>query len=160
MSFEQVMNLLSSLDAEKRDVAAEKLNELLVKYLPVAEKEINSILDYKHRVDDLRGYDRPDRSAFIRDSIDPEVADTLSAVTQQAYTTSQQYYALKAKLLGKEVLKYHERNIPIVLGEEEKYDLEKSVALVSSVFNQVKPGYGDYVTQMFDTGKVDCYPRS
>lgn len=115
MSFEEVMNVLSSLDESKRDKAAQKLNEVLEKYLPVAEKEINSILDYKHRVDDLRGYDRPDRSAFIRDSIDSKVADTLSEVTKQAFTTSQQYYALKAKLLGKEVLKYHERNIPIVV---------------------------------------------
>jgi oligoendopeptidase F len=114
LSFEEVMNLTKSLDIKTRDTAAQMLNEVLIKYLPVAEKEINSILDYKHRIDDLRGYDRPDRSAFIRDSIDSSVADVLSEITQKAYTTSQQFYALKARLLGKDTLQYHERNVPIV----------------------------------------------
>lgn len=157
---ENLLSLISNTNKPKRDAAAKAFNELLKKYLKIAEREYNSVIDYKHHIDELRGYDVPRRSGCIRDGISKETITAMASAVVDTYDISQQFYALKAKLLWVDQLEYHERNVPIVVWEEKKYPIDETVQLVSEVFGSLKPEYWKFVTMMFDTGKVDVFPRA
>ena len=102
----------------------------------VAEHEINSILHSKKVDDELRGIKRPDLGRHISDDVDSEMVDTLIESVSDKFNISKRYYELKAKLMGIDKLKYHERNVPY--GEIDKtYSYEDSTNLVLEVFKKL-----------------------
>lgn len=159
LSVSQVMSKISDVDKETRDRAAAEFNTLLVNQISIAEKEINTVMEYRMKIDELRGFPYPQKIAYIRDSVDHETVESLSKSVIATNTLAKDYYALKAKILWLEKLAYHERSVPIVVWDETTYSIEEAVELVVNAFAGVKPAYGEFVQSLFDEWRVDIYPR-
>lgn len=101
-----------------------------------ATREINAILEYKKVSDTLRGYDRPDASRILSEDIDASVVDGLIQAVQETQSMVHQYYQLKAQLMKKDTLAYHERNVPFVCTTDNKqeYTREQACGIVRDVF--------------------------
>lgn len=152
------MGVLDDQNEEIRKSAYDGINTILLKYRDVAEKEINSILEYKKNIDEMRGLARPDTSRHLSDDIESSTVDTLVKSIADRYTISQKYYAFKAKLLGKEQLEYYEKSMPY---GETKYEIkyEQAVDLVRKAFEGLDKKFVDIFDEFLAKGRIDVYPQ-
>ena len=158
LSFSEIAGLLSHTNKKIRDKSFLEFNNILNQYSDVAEAEINSILLNKKINDELRGLARPDSSRHLSDDISTEIVDVLLSEVRKAYTLSKKYYALKAKLFGKETLDYHERNVPY--GDIKKsYPYKDSLKLVTQVFKNLDPDFHRHFENFITKNQIDVYPK-
>ena len=157
-NFSELTSLMSSINKRVRDKSAVAFNEILKKHLDVAENELNAVLQDKKIKDELRNFDRPDKSRHLSDDIDTEVVDILIKTITSRFKISKDFYALKAKLLGVKKLEYHERNVPY--GKvEKKYPFNEAVDLVLKVFADLDPEFAMIFSQYLETGSIDVFPK-
>ncbi len=157
-TFESLIGLLSNKNKNVRDSAAQGINDILEKYVDVAESEINAIFANKKIDDELRGMSRPDFSRHLSDDMETEVVDTLIATVAKRYDVSQRFYTLKAKLSGVKKLAYHERNIDYVSAGKE-YSLQQSAELVYTVFSELDEEFAAIFKKFLDNGQIDFSPK-
>lgn len=156
-TFEQLSSLISSQQKPVRDEAAAALNDILYKFVEVAENEFNAILENKKITDQLRGYERPDKERHIGDDVDTEVVDAMIKAVTDGSQVAQRYYQLKAKLMGQDKLAYHERNVEYGAVEKE-YDFPDASQLVHEVFTDLDPEFGEIFARFLENGQIDVYP--
>ncbi len=155
---EQLGTLLNSRKKNVRDKAAEAFNGLLSDYADVAEHEINSILANKKIDDELRGYERPDKSRHISDDIESDVVDVLISAVSGRNSIPHRHYKLKTELLGLSKLEYHERGVPYGSAEKE-YSYEETCQLIHSVFSELDSEFAAIFERFLKNGQIDVYPR-
>lgn len=157
-SLAEITSLTASRQKKVRQSAFQAINEINERYSEVAEAEFNAILFNKKVNDELRGFDRPDKSRHISDDIETEVVDTLIKSVSEAFTISKDYYKLKANLFGKKKLDYPERNVPY--GKiEKKYKWPEAVALTDEVLSKLDPEFGEIFRGFVQGGQIDIFPR-
>lgn len=157
-TFDELASETGNTNQKTRDQAAAALNEIFLSKRDIAEAELNAILENKKTLDELRGYTRPDTSRHENDDVESEVVDTLLNAVEKRFTLAHEFYKLKAQLLGKEKLAYHERNVPIHAHEKE-YTFEQSVSLVERVFKRLDPECAHLFTSAIENGQVDALPK-
>jgi oligoendopeptidase F len=158
ISYNENTKYLLSTKENVRKKASEELNRVHEKYLEIAEFEMNSLLEAKKLEDDYRGIERADIPRHISDDIDTEVVDALVKVVTENFHISQKYYKLKAELLGKKKLAYHERSLSIGKNETE-YTYEDSMVLVKKVFGQLDSEFLNIVEMFEKNGHYDVFPK-
>lgn len=157
-NFSEIMDLLNDRNKETRDNAAEDFNDILEKHADEAEAEINSILEYKKHMDELRKVDRPDFMTHLGDDIDTEVVDAMLEAVEKKFDISQRYYKLKAKLMGVPKLAYHERNVPYG-NLDQRFYWEEAVDLVDKTFNRLDPEFSSIFHEFLEKGQLDVFPK-
>ena len=85
-------------DKKIRDDAANAFNDILSKYVEVAEAEINAILENKKADDKLRGFKRPDLERHLNDNIKTETVDSLVRAVTKKFYISAEFYKLKLRI--------------------------------------------------------------
>jgi len=157
-TYTEMLTLMNSKNKEVRDKAAESFNEILKKYVDVAEAEINAILADKKVNDELRNMKRPDFFRHLEDDIDSEVVDSLTQTISKRFNISQKYYELKAKLLGIDKLEYHERNVEYgQLTKEYSYD--NAIKLVHKVFSRIDIKFVELLELFIKNNQIDVFPK-
>ncbi len=156
--FSGIVGLLNSKNKKVRDTAASAFNNIIAKYVDVAEAELNSVLQNKKIDDDLRGAPRPDTLRHLGDDIDSEVVDALIESVSQRFDLPARFYQLKAKLLRVKKLKYHERNVEY--GHiDMHYPYGKAIKLVHSVMGRLDPQFAAIFAGFINNGQIDAYPK-
>jgi len=154
----EITSLLNSRDKKVRDLSAGAFNHVLEKTADIAENEINSILQNKKVIDELKQIERPDLPRHLADDIETEIVDVLIKKVTEGFNISRKYYELKANLLSVEKLKYHERNVDF--GEiKSSYSFEESVELIKKVLYKLDPSFSSIFSDLLETGSVDVYPK-
>ena len=127
------MTKMSDPNQEIRGRAVIKFDQIMEKYKPIATYELNAILRHKQVIDELRGYPNPDSARLASDDVDPQIVKTLLESVKSRFEISHNYYKLKAKLMGRDKLKYHERNVEY--GKVvQNYTFEQGVEILRRVF--------------------------
>ncbi|MDQ5890076.1 MAG: oligoendopeptidase [Patescibacteria group bacterium] len=157
LTLSSLMGLISHSKPKIRDKAAEAINDILSKLADVAEAEINAILLDKKIDDELRGLPRPDSGRHLSDDIETEVVDALVEAVKAQFNTSQRFYKLKAKLLGKKKLAYHERNVQIGKVNKE-YTFTDAAKLIDKVFGLLDPDFQRYFQGFVKNKQIDIFP--
>jgi len=156
-NLEEILTLASHEKKAIRDQAAAAFNDILAKYVEVAEAEMNAILGSKKVTDELRGLSRPDLPRHLSDDIDTEIVDIMLAEVSGKNSIANRFYALKAKLLGQKKLAYHERTVPIGQADKE-ISYGESVALVKKVFTNLDPEFRTIYERFLRDGQFDVFP--
>ncbi len=157
-TFEELLSLMSDPNKEIRDEAAAGIHSITHQYRKVAENEINAILENKKIEDDLRGWEYPESHRLFSDGISKEVVDAMTEVVAGANSVAQEYYALKAQVLGVKKLAYHERGLSVAEVEKE-YLYEDAFALVKKVVGQLDPEFAEIFEGFSTNGQIDVFPR-
>jgi len=157
-NFSEIASLLSSKNKETRDSANEGFNNILLKFAEVAEAEINSVLENKKVDDELRKMERPDSARHISDDIESSTADVLIKAVSSRFDVSKKYYELKAKLLGVDKLKYHERSVEYG-SVDKKYKYEEAVEIVHRVLSELDEEFGNIFAMFIENGQIDAFPE-
>lgn len=157
-TLEDMLALSGNQNKKIRDAAGAMLDKIYARYAEIAEVELNSILGNKKVDDELRGYERPDSSRHISSDIDTEVVDALVEAVSESNKVAQDFYKLKAKLLGLPILKYHERTVEY--GKIDKdYTYDDACRLVHEVFGDLDPQFAELFEGFLNEGRIDVYPR-
>jgi len=157
-TLDQLISDFKSLNSKIRDQAAFHVNDILTKYVDIAEHEINSILADKKVNDQLRGVARPDFMRHLSDDIDTGIVDTLVSSVSAHFDQAHRFYHLKAKVLGVPYLKYHER-IASVGKITKKYPYPQAVGLVSQTFSSLDPQFAQIFDEFVNNGHIDVFPK-
>lgn len=158
-SFEEVLTLMNSPHQKVRNQAAKVFNQILSDNLYLATAELNAVLANKKIDDELRGFVRVDQSRLIQDDVEGTMIDALVAAVSGYNQLSHRFYKLKAQLLGKTKLLYHERNLPIA-EPSAALDYPAARDLVEKVFTNLDPDFGSILRAYQKNRQIDVYPRT
>jgi len=157
--FAEITGLMSKTDEKTRQEAVAAFDEILGSKLEMAEAEINSVLENKKIDDELRHTTRPDQLRHLSDDIETEVVDAMIEAVKQNYSLVHDYYQLKAKLLKKDRLAYHERGIPFgTIGRH--YNFDEAVVIVGEAFKNLDPDLDKHYQKLLTNGQVDALPKT
>ncbi len=178
--FDELTTSLSyrmELDGEKRDFTGEELLSLLhhpdavirERALTVflnghADQRIvlstvfnNVALDHGQEIE-LRGYHHPMQPTNIGNELSDKAVEHLMQVTEANYPLAQEYFRLKADLLGIDKLKNTDVYAPV--GEcKHSYDFDEARKLVMEAYSSFNPDYGPIIDAFFSERRLDVQPR-
>nr|MBP7859937.1 M3 family oligoendopeptidase [Patescibacteria group bacterium] len=158
LSFSQIISLVNNKDKKVRDTATKAFNEILKKHLEVAERELNSVLEYKKVEDELRKFNKPYSSTLFGDDIEENIVEEMTKTVTDNFEIAKKFYKLKAKLLKVKKLEYNERNLEY--GKfTKKYSFDESYILVHNVFEDLDKDFSNIFNRQFENGCVDVFPK-
>lgn len=158
-SFSEIRSLMDNSKSPTREKASKVFNEIIEKYEDIAENELNAVLENKKVNDELRGFERADKSRHIGDDIETDIIDSLiDGVSSKGFEISKRFYKLKAKLLGFKKFTYSERNLEY--GEiSKKINYENSVKLIKKAFLNLDKRFYDILEKFLENNHIDVFPK-
>jgi oligoendopeptidase F len=118
----------------------------------------NMALDHGQEMD-LRGYTSPIQPTNIGNEIPDEAVEHLMAVTEANYGLAQEYFRLKATMLGMDRIRNTDVYAPVVESER-KYTFEEARQMVVASYTAYDPDFGHIVDAFFQERRVDVMPRT
>ena len=106
----------------------------------------------------LRDYSQPMQSTNLGNELSDETVENLLRVTEANYPLAQEYFRLKAALLGVEKLKNTDIYAPLAESPK-KYSFEAAKELVMKAYGDFNPEYQPLIAALFAAGRVDVQPR-
>lgn len=158
-SFSEIRDLQDNSNKKIREKASEIFNKIVEKHEDAAENEINAVLENRKANDQIRGYERPDKSRHSEDDIDTDSVETLiKTISKKGFEISNNFYNLKSKLTGIKKFNYSERNIEY--GKISKnFDYETSIKLVKKVFSNLDEEFVEIFEKFLNNGQIDAFPK-
>lgn len=118
----------------------------------------NMALDHGQEME-LRGYGSPIQPTNIGNEIPDEAVEHLMTVTEANYGLAQEYFRLKARMLGMDKIRNTDVYAPVVESER-KYAFDEARDMVVASYSAYDPDFGRIVAAFFDERRVDVMPRT
>ncbi len=118
----------------------------------------NMALDHGQDME-LRNYQTPIQPTNIGNEIPDEAVEHLMSVTEANYGLAQEYFRIKAGMLGMDKLRNCDLYAPVA-EEEKKYSFDEARSLVVDSYCSYSPEFGDIVDAFFTDRRVDVLPRT
>ena len=161
LSEAEILNLLTSSDAETRRKAGQSLSAVMGENQRLFGLIINTIAKDKEVEDRWRKFDRPVSSRNLANDVDDPVVDALAAaVTGRMPDLAHRYYALKAVWAGQDQLDWWDRNAPLPGDDDRRYSWEEARRIVLDAFAGFSPQMAELAARFFDKGWIDAPIRS
>ncbi|RMD76757.1 hypothetical protein D6810_03055 [Candidatus Dojkabacteria bacterium] len=141
---------------------AKKINKELRQ---AAEFELNSILEFKRNIEDLRGIDDPEFYRLSSDDIEKEIVNTLIQAVEENFQISQRYYKLKAKVLGSKKLKPWNLNVDLdkldhrFVDVDQKFPFERTVEIVGRTLKSLDDVFYEIFIDAISEHRLDAFPK-
>jgi oligoendopeptidase F len=118
----------------------------------------NALL-YDHRLDcELRGYPDVVMPTHLENEVRPQTVEAMMIATERHYPLAQDYYRLKAELLGVRRLRTSDVYAPLE-GTPQRVSFDDARELVLDAFASVSPRFADLARDFFTHGWIDAAPR-
>jgi oligoendopeptidase F len=151
----EMLALLHSPDRELREKAFRTFLEHHGKNSLVLTALFNALI-LDHRVeDDFRGYKGPMERTHLENEIRPEAVELMMGATEKYYPLAQEYFQIKACLLGLPKLKNCDIYAPLPGGHRQIPFPEAKDLLLGS-FGRFHPLFGQIAGEFFDQEWVDA----
>lgn len=107
---------------------------------------------------EMRGYASPIQPSHLQNKVPTEVAETMMQVTVEHFPLVQQYFRLKAKLLGIPKLLGSDLYAPVIKSKR-VVPYEEAKSLVLQSFNDFSPEFGGIIERAFTENWIDAEIR-
>ncbi|QWV96261.1 M3 family oligoendopeptidase [Geomonas nitrogeniifigens] len=158
MTGEELLSLLHHPDAELRERAfgtfLKKHEEHSILYSAVFN---NVALDHSQEME-LRNYSHPMEPTNLGNEIPNKVVESLMQVSEKNYPLAQEYFRLKAKLLGIPKLKNTDVYAPLTESDR-KYSFEEARAMTVEAYRGFSEEFAELADSFFTGKRVDVMPR-
>ena len=150
--------LTNSKDAEERAEALKAINAGLGGYFAKYSAQSLYVVTGEMAIERReRGYKHPMDGRNKSNRIPDAVVDALhEAVTTTAAPLARRYYALKAKLLGMEKLKWSDRNAPMPFTDTTIVPFDKAMETVLAAYESFSPTLAGLVKDFSATHRIDA----
>jgi oligoendopeptidase F len=154
----QMLSLLYSPDRTLRERAFRTfLNRHGENHL-VLGTIFNSLIFDAQIEDDLRGYQGPMHRTHLENEIRPETVELMMEVTEAHYSLAQEYFQVKACLLGLPKLRNYDLYAPLP-SSPKKIPFEDARGLLLQAFRGFHPLFGRVAGEFFENRWIDAPPR-
>jgi oligoendopeptidase F len=156
LSNQEIFDILSDKDRQKRKKAAKAIGETFKKNIKIFAFITNILAKNKAVEDSWRGFEKPIQSRNLSNFVEDKIVDTLVKSVKKNYQEiSHKYYAKKAKMLGLKKMKHYDRNAP--LGDvDKKIPWEKAKSLVLEAYGEFDPKIAEIAKMFFDKNWIDA----
>ncbi len=107
---------------------------------------------------ELRGYSSAIQPTNIGNELADEAVEHLMQTTEANYGLAQEYFRLKAKMLGMDKIRNCDIYAPVA-STDKKYSFEEARDMTVSAYSNFDPEFGSIVKAFFDECRVDVLPR-
>jgi len=156
---EELLALLHHPDGEVRERAFATFLEKHAENGLVLTSCFNNILLDHGKEAELRRYPDLMTPTHLASETEPEMVERMMAVTEANYGLAQDYFTLKRRLLGLEMIKNTDVYAPV--GKDvRRFSFEEARDLVLTAFGVFAPRLADAAEAFFRERRVDVFPRS
>ena len=160
LTLSEALNRLSDPKPLRREAAGAALAKSLAAATPTLGLCLNTVAFEKQVEDRWRKFATSAQPRHIANEVDAEAVDALEAAVVEAYPrVSHRYYALKAKILGKDALDYWDRNAPLNQESPRHYSWAQAQEMVLAAFTGLAPAFAEKARRFFDQPWIDARPR-
>ena len=161
LTLSEGLNRLTDTDEAKRAAAGKAMTEAFNGITRTMGMVLNTIAAEKALEDKKRGFKRPADSRHLANEVHGESVDAMAEAVAKAYPRiAHRYYALKAKLMGKDKLNHWDRNAPLGQAGAKTYDWKGGKELVLSSFADLGGDFAERAGWFFDRPWIDARPRA
>jgi oligoendopeptidase F len=161
LTLAEALNRLSDADAGRRKSAAQGLARALEAKSATFSLAMNTLAFEKQVEDRWRRYATPAASRHVANEVDADAVAALEAAVVASYPRlSHRYYALKARVMGRERLNHWDRNAPLTAAPPRRYDWGAARQMVLESFDALAPRFADAASRFFDEPWIDAAPRA
>ncbi|MBN9087597.1 MAG: M3 family oligoendopeptidase [Reyranella sp.] len=160
LSESQILDKLSSKDAEVRKDAAKSFGKVQGDNIAVFSLVMNTLIKDKEIDDRWRKYKRPQSFRNLANVVEDEVVDALATSVKAAYPRlAHRYYKLKAKWFGVETMPYWDRNAPLPEHDDRTIPWTEAEKIVLDAYGAFSPELASVGAKFFGTGWIDAPAR-
>jgi oligoendopeptidase F len=160
LSLEPTLKLLLDHDGAKRQAAAEALSATLGANLRLFTLITNTLAKDKEISDRWRHFDDVSDSRHLANRVERPVVEALVAAVRRSYPRlSHRYYAIKARMFGKETLAHWDRNAPLPDEDTREVPWEEARELVLEAYGDFAPEMAEIARRFFDGRWIDAPVR-
>ncbi|MDR0967901.1 MAG: M3 family oligoendopeptidase [Rickettsiales bacterium] len=157
----EIQNIMSyDENPERRENAMRVINDTLRdnKYAWMRARALNIVAGKKNTMDEVRGYKSVLSSRNLANDIDDEVVDALhTAVREYGVSATARYFDIMAKILGRDKLKWSDRNANIPNADSEYIDWENMKKIVLAAYDEFSPTMAQIArTEIIDKNHIDA----
>ncbi|MCL5958902.1 MAG: M3 family oligoendopeptidase [Chloroflexi bacterium] len=156
----EVRALRTSPERGVRKMAGETLYSIYENNGRVLTYVFNTLFqDHKINIG-LRKYQDPIEPTALENELSTQVIELLMSTTEANYGLAQEYYHLKASLIGlHDDFRFYDVLAPYE-SEERKYEYDEARALILSAFGKFHPDVRDVAARFFEQEWIDATPRA
>ncbi len=161
LSSQEIFNLLSNPDEKIRKDAAKSIGKTFEENSKTFAFITNILAKDKAVEDEWRGFAKPISARNLSNFVEDEVVDLLVNQVKKNYVNiSHRYYKIKAKMLGKKVMNYWDRNAPLSKAENKIIPWESAKNLVLEAYEEFSPEMRKIGEIFFKKNWIDAKVRS
>jgi len=154
----QMLSLLYASDRSLRERAFRTFLQRHKENQLVLGTILNALIFDAQVEDDLRGYQGPMHRIHLENEILPETVELMMEVTEAHYPLAQEYFQVKACLLGLPKLKNYDLYAPLP-SSPRKIPFEEARGLLLQSFQGFHPLFGRIAGEFFENRWIDAPPR-
>lgn len=157
-TLEELLTYTCDKNEDVRKQAIQAVNEIHSEAKEMAENEINSILEYKKTVDELRWFSNAEEFITLRDDISLETIHTMIDAVKDAYNFSHDFYRFKADLFWVKSFSYSEKTLQYwSLDKECPFD--EAINLCQQTLWKWDWELLDIFNKSLENGMIDVFPH-
>jgi len=154
----EVLALVHHKDRTVRQRAYETLFGVLSKHELVLTAVYETLIQDHLTLDRLRRFPHPMAERHLDNEIDEKAVERMTAVTEENYGIAQQYFRLKARLLGLPKLALYDQYAPVSEALP-ACSLDRARDIVLEAFGDFSPTFREIAQQFFDRRWIDAEVR-
>ena len=158
LNLSQTLSLLHEPDRALRRRAMETLYEGLSKHGQVLTFVYDTLVQDNLTVDRLRNYAYPMAQRHLANEIDGDAVKTMMAIAEQNYGLAQDYFRLKAQLLGLPRLALYDQYAP-VSSEVQPFTYARAQQMILEAFEAFDPKFRQLASEFFAKSWIDAEIR-
>ena len=157
-TLEELLTYSCDKDESIRKQAIQSINEIHLEAKEMAENEINSILEYKKNIDDLRWFSSAEDFLVLRDDISLPTVQTMVDAVKDAYDFSRDFYKFKSDLFWVKSFSYSEKSLHYG-SLEKQYSFDEAVKLVQRTLWSRDSELLNIFNKSLEDGMIDVFPQ-
>jgi oligoendopeptidase F len=158
LNVSQVLSLLHEPDRALRQRAMTTLYDGLSKHGQVLTFVYDTLIQDNLIVDRLRHYGDPMAQRHLANEIDGDAVSTMMSVTEQNYGLAQDYFRLKAKLLGLRRLALYDQYAPLNQNSQ-PFTYSQAQQVILDAFEAFDPSFRRLAGEFFSKNWIDAEIR-
>ncbi|WP_083240538.1 M3 family oligoendopeptidase [Methyloceanibacter methanicus] len=160
LSLEPTLNLLLDPTEKRRKHAAKRSRKSSKDNIRLFTLITNTLAKDKEISDRWRGFEDVADSRHLSNRVERDVVDALVAAVRESYPRlSHRYYAMKAKWLGMDRLKYWDRNAPLPEVPKQVIGWDDARDTVLTAYGSFSPRMAEIAGRFFSDGWIDAPVR-